>query len=113
MASTMGIFIILSLFAFYLARFSITESRTGGYYMTDIKARNLAMTGIEHAIQSYKASRNISNNILGNFNNGSYAVSFDTQNNEVGTALPHSQFITVKSTATINDVERNLRLILS
>jgi len=112
MASTMGIFIILSLFAFYLARFSITESRTGGYYMTDIKARNLAMTGIEHAMQSYKASRNISN-ISGNFNNGSYSVSFDTQNNEAGTALPHSQYITVKSTATINDVERNLRLILS
>ena len=112
MASTMGIFIILSLFAFYLARFSITESRTGGYYMTDIKARNLAMTGIEHAMQSYKASRNISN-ISGNFNNGNYSVSFDTQNNEAGTALPHSHFITVKSTATINDVERNLRLILS
>ena len=112
MASTMGIFIILSLFAFYLARFSITESRTGGYYMTDIKARNLAMTGIEHAMQSYKASRNISN-VSGNFNNGSYSVSFDTQNNEAGTALPHSQYITVKSTATINDVERTLRLILS
>jgi len=113
MASTMGIFIILSLFAFYLARFSITESRTGGYYMTDIKARNLAMTGIEHAIQSYKLSRNIANNISGDFNNGSYSVSFDTQNNEAGTPLPHSHFITVKSTATINDVERNLRLILS
>ena len=112
MASTMGIFIILSLFAFYLARFSITESRTGGYYMTDIKARNLAMTGIEHAMQSYKASRNISN-VSGNFNNGSYSVSFDTQNNEAGPALPHSQYITVKSTATINDVERNLRLIVS
>jgi hypothetical protein len=112
MASTMGIFIILSLFAFYLARFSITESRTGGYYMTDIKARNLAMTGIEHAMQSYKASRNISN-ITGNFNNGNYSVSFDTQNTEAGTALPHSQYITVKSTATINDVERNLRLIVS
>jgi hypothetical protein len=112
MASTMGIFIILSLFAFYLARFSVTESRTGGYYMTDIKARNLAMTGIEHAMQSYKASRNISN-ISGNFNNGNYSVSFDTQNNEAGTALPHSHFITVKSTATINDVERNLRLIIS
>jgi len=112
MASTMGIFIILSLFAFYLARFAITESRTGGYYMADIKARNLAMTGIEHAMQSYKATRNISN-ITGNFNNGSYSVSFDTQNNEAGTALPHSHFITIKSTATINDVERNLRLIIS
>jgi hypothetical protein len=112
MASTMGVFIILSLFAFYLARFSITESRSGGYYMVDIKARNLALTGIEHAMQSYKISRNISN-VSGNFNNGSYSVTFDTQNNEAGTSLPHSQYITVKSTATINDVERNLRLIIS
>ena len=111
-ASTMGVFIILSLFAFYLARFSITESRTGGYYMVDIKARNLALTGIEHAMQSYKISRNISN-VSGDFNNGSYSVTFDTQNNETGISLPHSQYITVKSTATINDVERNLRLILS
>ena len=111
-ASTMGVFIILSLFAFYLARFSITESRSGGYYMVDIKARNLAMTGIEHAMQSYKISRNISN-VSGNFNNGSYSVTFDTQNNEAGTSLPHSQYITVKSTATISDVERKLRLIIS
>ena len=32
MASTMGIFIILSLLAFYLARFSITETRSGSKY---------------------------------------------------------------------------------
>ena len=111
-ASTMGVFIILSLFAFYLARFSITESRTGGYHMMDIKARNLAMTGIEHAMQSYKTTRNISD-VSDDFNNGSYSATFDTQNNEAGTALPRSHFITIKSTATINDVERNLRLILS
>ena len=111
-ASTMGVFIILSLFAFYLARFSITESRTGGYHMVDIKARNLAMTGIEHAMQSYKTTRNISE-VSDDFNNGRYSATFDTQNNEAGTSLPHSQYITVKSTGTINDVERNLRVILS
>ena len=44
MASTMGVFIMLSLFAFYLARFSVVETRTGGYHTQDIKARNLAMT---------------------------------------------------------------------
>ena len=32
MASTMGVFILLSIFAFYLARFSIIETRTGGYH---------------------------------------------------------------------------------
>ena len=112
MASTMGIFILLSLFAFYLSRLVIQESRNASFHALDIKARNLALTGIEHAMQSYKMSRNISN-ITGNFNNGSYSVSFDTQNNETGAPLPYSQYITVKSTATINDVERNLRLIIS
>ena len=112
MASTMGIFIILSLFAFYLARFSVTESRTGGYYMTDIKARNLAMTGIEHGIQLFKPSRSISE-LSGSFNTGDYVVSFDTLNNESGSSLPYSNYLTIKSKATINDVERNLRLILS
>ena len=112
MASTMGVFIILSLFAFYLARFSITESRTGGYYMVDIKARNLAMTGIEHGIQLFKPSRSISE-LSGSFNTGDYTVSFDTLNNESGSSLPYSNYLTIKSKATINDVERNLRLILS
>jgi hypothetical protein len=111
-ASTMGVFIILSLFAFYLARFSITESRTGGYHMVDIKARNLAMTGIEHGIQLFKPSRSISA-LSGSFNTGDYTVTFDTLNNESGSSLPYSNYLTIKSKATINDVERNLRLILS
>ena len=111
-ASTMGVFIILSLFAFYLARFSITESRSGGYHMVDIKARNLAMTGIEHGIQLFKPSRNISE-LSGSFNTGDYTVTFDTLNNESGSSLPYSNYLTIKSKATINDVERNLRLILS
>ena len=61
MASTMGVFIMLSLFAFYLARFSVVETRTGGYHTQDIKARNLAMTGIELGLHSYKSSRDVSN----------------------------------------------------
>lgn len=112
MASTMGIFIILSLFAFYLARFSVTETRTGGYHTLDIKARNLAMTGIERGLQAFKASRNTSS-LSGKFNTGNYSVSFDTQNNEKGVSLPYSHYSTLKSIATIDDVERNLRVIVS
>ena len=37
MASTMGIFILLSIFAFYLARFAVTETRSGVNYVQDIK----------------------------------------------------------------------------
>ena len=112
MASTMGVFIMLSLFAFYLARFSVIETRTGGYYTQDIKVRNLAMTGIEHGLQSYKSSRNTSN-IDGSFNNGTYSVRFDSQNDESGVSLSKSHYLTVKSTGKIDDVERNVRFLVS
>ena len=36
MVSTMGIFIILSIFAFYLARFSVLETQSGAYHVQDI-----------------------------------------------------------------------------
>jgi hypothetical protein len=112
MASTMGVFILLSIFAFYLARFSIIETRTGGYYTQDIKARNLAMTGIERGLLAYKPSRNTSA-ISGNFNNGNYSVSFDSQNDESGSTLSKSHYLTIKSRGKIDDVERNIRLTLS
>ena len=96
MASTMGIFILLSIFAFYLARFSSIESRTGGYHTLDIKARNLAMTGIEHGIQSYKSSRSTSL-ISENFNNGTYTVSFDNQSDELGVSLSKTHYLTLET----------------
>tara|TARA_Y100000817_G_scaffold155725_1_gene121724 strand:+ start:387 stop:2264 length:1878 start_codon:yes stop_codon:yes gene_type:complete len=112
MASTMGVFIILSLFAFYLARFSVIESRTGGYYTQDIKVRNLAMAGIEHGLYSYKSSRNTSD-IDGSFNNGTYSVRFDSHNDESGGPLSKSHYLTLKSTGKIDDVERNVRFLVS
>jgi len=117
MASTMGIFIILSIFSFYLARFSVSETRNGAYHILDIKVRNLALSGAEHGIQLYKSSRNTDgmtlNNVTGSLNNGNYTVSFDSDNNEENQTLPYTQYLTLKSTATIDDVKRNIRYILS
>ena len=76
MSSTMGIFILLSIFAFYLARFANTENRTGGYYALDIKARNLALSGIEHGLHVYASSKS-TESFTKKFNNGNYTVSFD------------------------------------
>ena len=112
MASTMGIFIILSIFAFYLARFSISETRNGAYHILDIKSRNLALTGAEHGMQVYKELKSTSE-ITGNFNNGSYTVSFDVDNDEVNMVLPFTHYLTMKSSASIDDVKRNIRYILS
>ena len=94
MASTMGIFIILSIFAFYLARFSISETRNGAYHILDIKSRNLALTGAEHGMQVYKELKSTSE-LTGNFNKGSYTVSFDLDNDEVNTSLPFTHYLTM------------------
>ena len=112
MASTMGIFIILSIFAFYLARFSITETRSGAYYIQDIRTRNLALTGAEHGLQIFRESR-ITSNLTGNLNKGNYIVSFDSNNDETNSALPYSHFLMIKSSASIDDVRRNIRYIIS
>ena len=112
MASTMGIFIILSIFAFYLARFSITETRSGTYYVQDIKARNLALSGAEHGMQIFKNTRAI-NDLTGALNKGSYQVSFDSHNDEANFTLPYEHYILLKSSASIGDVKRNIRYILS
>ena len=112
MASTLGIFILLSFFAFFLARFAATETRSSAYHVMDIKARNLALTGLEHGMQSFTAYRNTAT-VSGDFNTGIYESAFDTLYTENNTALPYTNYITIKSIATISDVERNLRLIVS
>ena len=112
MASTLGIFILLSLFAFYLSRLVILESRNAGFHALDIKTRNLALSGMEHGLQSFKTSKNPVT-IQGSFNTGSYTVIFDTLKNESQIDLPYSHYTSMKSIGRINDVERNIRVTLS
>ena len=113
MASTMGIFILLSIFAFYLARFSVLETQSGAYHVQDIKVRNIAMTGAEHGVQIYKTTRS-TNSITKNFNQGSYTVSFDSNNDETGGSLASREhFLTMMVSGTLSDVQRNIRFFLS
>ena len=112
MASTMGIFILLSLFAFYLSRMVILESRNSGFHALDIKTRNLALSGLERGLQSFKLSKNTST-LQGSFNRGAYTVTFDLLQDESQTNLPYSHYSTLKSVATISEVERNIRVIVS
>ena len=112
MSSTMGIFILLSIFAFYLARFASTENQTGGYYALDIKARNLALTGIEHGLYVYASSKS-TESFTKKFNNGNYTVSFDDEKDEVGDQLSKVQYTMITSKAKISDTERKVRLLIS
>ena len=111
MSSTMGIFILLSIFAFYLARFASTENQTGGYYALDIKARNLALTGIEHGLHVFASSKS-TESFTKKFNNGNYTVSFDDEKDEVGDQLSKIQYTMITSKAKISDTERKVRLLI-
>ena len=116
MASTMGIFILLSLFAFYLSRMVILESRNSGFHALDIKTRNLALSGLEHGMQLTKTSYSSlvpPSAVSGNFNTGAYTVQVDKNNDETGSSLPYSHYHLLKSTGTIGDVKRYVRILIS
>ena len=113
MVSTMGIFIILSIFAFYLARFSVLETQSGAYHVLDIKARNIALTGAEHGLHLYKTTRSTTD-VTKDFNNGSYTISFDSNNDETGASLTSREhYLTMMVSGTLGDVKRNIRFFLS
>ena len=95
-STTMGVFILLSLFAFYLARFSITENRTGGYYLLDIKARNLALVGLEHSLELFKTSRDTVQT-TGRLNKGDYKVKKVPSKDEKGNNLSRTNYYTIKA----------------
>ena len=54
----------------------------------------------------------ITSNLTGNLNKGNYIVSFDSNNDETNSALPYSHFLMIKSSASIDDVRRNIRYII-
>ena len=112
LSTTMGVFVILSIFAFYLARFSITENRSSGYYIIDIKARSLALSGLNHSLELFKVNRGISNT-SGRINKGEYIVSKIPSKNELDENLSRTNYFTLQSTAKIDEVERKVRCVVS
>ena len=66
-ASTMFIFVVLSIMAFYLARFSILSSEAAGHYLQNVRARNLVQTGLEIGLQTVSTLTLLCNlQLLGN-----------------------------------------------
>ena len=112
LSTTMGVFVILTIFAFYLARFSITENRSSGYYLLDIKARSLALSGLNHSLELFKVNRDISNT-TGRINKGDYTIYKVASVDELGESLNRTHYFTFKSIATIDDVKRKIRCQVS
>ncbi len=112
LSTTMGVFVILTIFAFYLARFSITENRSSGYYLFDIKARSLALSGLNHSLELFKINRDTSKTV-GRINKGDYIIYKVASENELGESLNRTHYFTFKSDATIDDVKRKMRCQVS
>ena len=112
LSTTMGVFVILTIFAFYLARFSITENRSSSYYLFDIKARSLALSGLNHSLELFKVNRDISNT-SGRINKGDYTIYKVASVDELGESLNRTHYFTFKSIATIDDVKRKIRCQVS
>mgnify|MGYP001169370496 CR=1 FL=1 len=112
LSTTMGVFILLSIFAFYLARFSITENRSSSNYVLDIKARSLALSALNHSFELFKQKRRFSD-VNGKINNGEYNVEIIPSKDESDGNLSRSNYMTFQSTSKISNVERKVRFIVS
>ena len=54
LGSSIALFIILSIFSIFLIRIVVKENQISNYNIADIKARNLAQSGLDHGIKIFK-----------------------------------------------------------
>ncbi|MDB2351464.1 hypothetical protein N9W06_04170, partial [Candidatus Marinimicrobia bacterium] len=109
---SLGIFVIISIFTFFLMKLVVKENNMSLYHALDIKTRNLAHSAMGRGIFQFGNLRNITSQ-TGNLNNGNYAISYDGVADEIGEPLPYSHYTMLKSDAEISDSQRKTRLFLS
>ena len=109
---SIGIFLIISIFTFFLMKLVVKEHSMSINYAHDIKTRNLAHSALGRGIFQFSSMRNITSQ-SGELNNGNYEISYDGINDEDGDPLPYSHYTMLKSDAEINDSKRRTRIFLS
>ena len=93
---SLGIFVIISIFTFFLMKLVVKENNMSLYHALDIKTRNLAHSAMGRGIFQFGNLRNITSQ-TGNLNNGNYAISYDGVADEIGDPLPYSHYTMLKS----------------
>ena len=109
---SIGIFLIISIFTFFLMKLVVKEHSMSMYHALDIKTRNLAHSALGQGIFQFSNFRNITSQ-NGNLNNGNYEISYDGINDEDDDPLPYSHYTMLKSDAEISDSYRKTRIFLS
>lgn len=132
MASTLAIFVVLILLATTIVPLMISERRLAANIVVESKARHIAHTGLERAIQQYRRTRVPPHYDRIPFNTGRYYARFYLANDETGMPLPWCNYVMIASRGRIGErelipddpgegklkykrweVERNMRIILS
>lgn len=114
-STTMFIFIIISIFAIYLARFTITSKKSSAYFVQEIRARNLAQTGLDIALNAVSSSYSqlMANGFSGELNKGTYSVVLDENAFHDESALPYHHYNVLESVGKIAEVKSNARILIS
>ena len=109
---SIGIFLIISIFTFFLMKLVVKEHNMSMLHTLDVKARNLSHSALERGIFQFSNYRNITSQ-NGEFNKGQYEISYNGVNNENNDPLPYSHYTMLESKAEINESNRRTRLFLS
>ena len=109
---SIGIFLIISIFTFFLMKLVVKEHNMSMFHTLDIKTRNLSHSALGRGIFQFSNFRNITPQ-TGELNNGEYEISYDGINDESDEPLPYSHYTMLESTAEINNANRKTRIFLS
>ena len=109
---SIGIFLIITIFTFFLMKLVVKEHNMSLYHTLDIKTRNLAHSALGRGIHQFSNFRNITSQ-SGALNNGSYEISYDGINDEDSDPLPYTHYTMLSSLAEISDSKRKTRIFLS
>ena len=109
---SIGIFLIISIFTFFLMKLVVKEHNMSMFHTLDIKTRNLSHSALGRGIFQFSDFRNITPQ-TGELNNGEYEISYDGINDENDEPLPYSHYTMLESTAEINNANRKTRIFLS
>ena len=78
---SIGIFLIISIFTFFLMKLVVKEHNMSMLHTLDVKTRNLSHSALEKGIFQFSDYRNITTQ-NGELNNGEYNISYDGIKNE-------------------------------
>jgi|GEM_PF-2056471 len=113
MATALAVFVILILLSSSILYIMVNEREASTHFVVGEKARSIAMTGLERGIQQFRRTRVPPFYEDIPFGIGKYTVRFDTLRDETNTILPWTNYVMITSTGKVDDVERNIRIILS